>query len=142
MTRRWIHESPAEWDAGKEAVLGGAPRGAFDLDALRRPGVLPGDWWRVEEDGRTLGYGFMDSVWGDAEILVAVHPEAQGRGVGSYVLERLEDEARACGLRYLYNVVRPTHPDAAEVRSWLEDHGFKPSDVGGLLRRVVRTPAA
>ena len=135
MTRRWIRESPARWDEGKEAVLGGAPAGAFDLDGLRRSEVLPGDWWRVEEDGRTVAYGFMDAVWGDAEILVVVEPEAQGRGLGGYVLEHLEEEARARGLRYLYNVVRPGHPRGAEVTRWLEARGFKPSEEGGVLRR-------
>lgn len=135
MTPRWIHEAPARWDADKEAVLGGAPAGALELDALRGAGILPGDWWRVEEGGRTVAYGFMDAVWGDAEILVAVGPEAQGRGVGGFVLERLEEEARARGLRYLYNVVRPTHPRAAEVTRWLTSRGFRPSGEGGVLRR-------
>ena len=136
MTRRWIHEdAPARWDADKEAVLGSAPQGALDVEALRGSGILPGDWWRVEEDGRAVAYGFMDAVWGDAEILVAVGPEAQGRGVGRFVLERLEEEARARGLRYLYNVVRPTHPRGAEVTRWLTSRGFKPSEEGGVLRR-------
>ena len=135
MTRRWIHEAPARWDAGKEAVLGGAPAGALDVEALRGAGILPGDWWRVEEDGRTVAYGFMDAVWGDAEILVAVGPGAQGQGVGAYVLERLEEEARARGLRYLYNVVPPTHPRGAEVTRWLTSRGFKSSEEGGVLRR-------
>jgi N-acetylglutamate synthase-like GNAT family acetyltransferase len=89
----------------------------------------------VEEDGRVLAYGFMDAVWGDAEILVAVRPEDQKQGLGGFVLERLEDEARRRGLRYLYNVVRPTHPHARAVTRWLEAHGFKPSDEGGVLRR-------
>jgi len=135
MTRRWIHEAPARWDAGKEAVLGGAPAGALDVEALRGAGILPGDWWRVEEDGRTVAYGFMDAVWGDAEILVAAGPGAQGQGVGAYVLERLEEEARARGLRYLYNVVPPTHPRGAEVTRWLTSRGFKSSEEGGVLRR-------
>ncbi|HEX5041807.1 MAG TPA: GNAT family N-acetyltransferase [Candidatus Polarisedimenticolaceae bacterium] len=135
MTRRWIHESPARWDADKEAVLGAAPPGALDVEAFRRSSILPGDWWRVEEEGRTVAYGFMDAVWGDAEILVAVGPEAQGRGVGGFVLDRLEEEARARGLRYLYNVVRPSHPKGAEVTRWLTSRGFKDSDQGGVLRR-------
>lgn len=135
MTREWIHESPARWDEGKEAVLGGAPAGALDLEPLRRSPVLPGDWWRVEDDGRVVAYGFMDSVWGDAEVLVAVRPDAQGKGLGAFVLGRLEDEARGQGLRYLYNVVRPTHPQEASVTRWLLRRGFKASDEGGVLRR-------
>jgi GNAT superfamily N-acetyltransferase len=135
MTRRWIHEAPARWDADKDAVLGDAPAGTFELEALRRPGILPGDWWRVEEDGHAVAYGFMDAVWGDAEILVAVGPEAQGRGLGGFVLERLEEEARARGLRYLYNVVPPAHPRGDEVTRWLTSRGFKPSEEGGVLRR-------
>jgi GNAT superfamily N-acetyltransferase len=135
MTREWIHEAPARWDEGKEAVLGAAPAGALDLEPLRRSPVLPGDWWRVEEDGRVVAYGFMDSVWGDAEVLVAVRPEAQGRGLGAFVLGKLEGEARSQGLRYLYNVVPPAHPQGEAVTRWLLRQGFKASDEGGVLRR-------
>ena len=35
---------------------------------------------------------------GDAEILVAVAPQAHGQGLGGFVLEHLEEEARARGL--------------------------------------------
>ena len=135
MVRRWIHESPARWDEEKESVLGAAPAGALEVDALRGASLLPGDWWRVEEDGRTVAYGTMDAVWGDAEILVAVRPESQGQGLGAFVLAKLEEEARAQGLRYLYNVVRPTHPRGEAVTKWLLGRGFKPSEEGGVLRR-------
>ena len=138
MERRWIHESPATWDPTKETILGGAPEGAFELSGLRDAGVLPGDWWRVEEDGRTVGYGWMDATWGDAEVLLAVDPGAQTHGVGSFILDRLEEEARARGLRYLYNVVRPEHADGARVAGWLTERGFKATDDGEVLRRVVR----
>ena len=79
----------------------------------------------------------MDTVWGDAEVLVAVDPSDHGRGVGTFVFDQLEREAAKRGLHYLHNVVRPTHPDAEEITSWLERRGFKASS-DGLLRRRVR----
>lgn len=139
----WIHESPAIWDAGKARLVGRAPKGVFDARyAQAREGDLaPGEWWRVEEDGRVIGYGWMDVTWGDAEILLATDPEARKRGVGSFILSNLEAEAHARGLNYLHNVVRATHPNAEEVSAWLRRRGFVSSDDGRLLRAVVRKEA-
>jgi len=143
MQRQWIHESPARWDETKEAVVGRAPKGAIShVDGYRRGGMLPGDWWRVEEGGRVAGYGWMDHTWGDAEILLAVHPEAQKQGVGAWILDRLEGEARSRGLNYMYNVVPSGHPDASGLTGWLEKHGFQGSHEPGLLRRAVKRTGA
>ena len=94
------------------------------------------DWWRVEEDGEVLGYGWMDCTWGDAEILLVVDPRHTGKGAGSFILDRLEKEAQAHGLNYVYNVVRPTHPDREGITRWLEARRFAES-VDGLLKRQV-----
>ena len=136
MSRNWIRENPAVWDERKQEVIGGAPDGAFALDDYQLGKDLPGEWWRVEEDGRTVGYGWLDTTWGDAEILLAVAPSEQRRGVGSYILERLEQEAVAAGLNYMDNAVRATHPDGAGVTAWLLKRGFEPADEGRLRRRV------
>lgn len=139
MTLSWIHESPSAWDESKAALVGGAEPGIFD----RRYGELsigdppPGEWWRVEQDGETVGYGWIDVVWGDAEILLATRPGVRGHGVGSFILTHLEQEARNRGLNYLYNVIRPTHPERAALSAWLQKRGFAPSEDGSLLRAVV-----
>ena len=77
-------------------------------------------------------------MWGDAEILLATDPEHRGQGVGTFVLEHLEHEAKERGLNYVYNTVRPTHPDREAVTAWLEKRGFEPSEDGSLLRAVAR----
>jgi N-acetylglutamate synthase-like GNAT family acetyltransferase len=144
MTRTWIwiRESPAHWDADKARIIGGAPVGAFDSRYRASPlgQLMAGEWWRVEDDGRVVGYGWLDAVWGDAEILLATDTEAQRHGVGTFILERLEDEAQSRGLNYLYNLVRPTHPRAAELSAWLEKRGFCPAEDGRLLRGTRRVP--
>lgn len=138
MSLIWIHESPARWDEGKARIIGGAPPGVFDTryrDA--RPGqTVPCEWWRVELGGQTVGYGWLDVMWGDAEILLATDPGARRQGVGAFILDRLEDEVRTRGVHYLYNIVRPTHPRAADVTRWLVERGFQAAEDGRLLRRV------
>jgi hypothetical protein len=57
--------------------------------------------------------------------------------VGAFILERLEDEAAARGLNYIYNVVPGTHPDGAWIRNWLAVHGFHEASRGQLRRQVV-----
>ena len=134
---RWIHEPAATWNTDKARIIGGGPSGAFDtrLTTASDGALLPGDWWRAEDDsGNVVGFGWMDVHWGDAEILLATAPERQGEGIGSYILNHLEAEARHQGLNYLTNAVRPTHPNGEKVASWLQKRGFEPSEDGRLLR--------
>lgn len=135
----WIHESLPYWDADKARIVGDAGPGIFDPGLAQHPegAVLPNDWWRVEQDGKTVGYGWMDVTWGDAEILLAVDPQARGQGVGSFILEGLEAEAGERGLNYLYNAVRTTHPAHAEVTRWLQQRQFSASEDGKLTRAIV-----
>lgn len=144
MGLQWIQESPSYWDANKTRIVGGAGMGIFEPSIVEheKGSLLPNDWWRVESDGKTLGYGWMDITWGDAEILLAVDPTARGRGVGTFILERLEAEARERGLHYIYNVVRETHPLHDEVTQWLTARHFTASEDGKLLRAVVQPAAA
>jgi GNAT superfamily N-acetyltransferase len=138
MEMQWIRESPAYWDTPKRRIIGGAPDGVFRTKNFREDEVLPGAWWRVEHDGKTVGYGWMDETWGDAEVLLAVDADARRQGVGAFILDELEKEARHEGLNYLYNVVREKHPDKAAVSAWLQKHRFLPShDDQSLLKRAV-----
>ena len=139
-TLRWIHESPAQWDAGKQTLVDGAPEGIFATSEYVPGDLVPGEWWRVEDGGRLVGYGWMDCTWGDAEILLVVAPDARGRGVGGFILDRLEEEARVRGLNYLYNVVPESHPEPERVSAWLRRRRFAGVDSGRLMRRVLAQP--
>ncbi len=139
----WVRERAPVWDEPKRRIVGGAPRGTFDAryGELAPGAPVPGEWWRVERDGRVVGYGWLEVVWGDAEVLLATDPAARASGVGRFALARLEDEARARGLRYVYNVVRSTHPEAAAVTAWLVRRGFVAREDGSLVRAVARAGA-
>lgn len=138
MSLRWIHESgPARWDEGKNRIVGSAPEGTFDLPKVGAGDIVAGDWWHVEDDGKTVGYGWMDVVWGDAEVLLAVEPDRRGQGVGSFILDHLEAEARRQGLNYLFNVVPARHPDPDAIAQWLKKRRFVLSTEDRLSRRVV-----
>lgn len=143
MSLTWIHESPPYWDADKARIIGEAGADVFGPELVDQPKdtVLPNDWWRVEEGGKTVGYGWMDVTWGDAEILLAVQGSSRGHGVGTFILQQLEQEAAERGLHYLYNVVRDSHPQHAEVTAWLEARNFTASEDGKLMRAVVRATA-
>lgn len=143
MARDWIHEQPPRWDEAKSSILGAVPAGAFPMEKRTTGELLPGEWWRVEDEGAVVGYGWMDEVWGEAQILLAVDPRTQRRGIGTFILDRLESEALRRGFRYLYNVIPPTHPEPAAVSRWLGKRGFRASEDGRELRRMVRNrPAA
>lgn len=139
MSLTWHRDLPV-WDADKQRVVGGTPPGVLDSRYARIPdgAQVPCNWFRVEQDGAVVGYGWVDVVWGDAEILLATSPEAQRRGVGSFILDHLDAEARRMGLHYIYNMVRPTHPDAEAVTAFLVKRGFESKPDGRLTRRVGR----
>jgi ribosomal protein S18 acetylase RimI-like enzyme len=141
MALHWVHEDDPRWDEERRRVFASVPEAVFRT-AARRPGEpLPSDWWRVERAGRVVGYGWLDDVWGDAEILLAVAEEARGSGVGSFVMAQLEREAAARGLNYVVNVVRDSHPARDAVTAWLRTRGFSAAE-DGRLRKRVGTPAA
>lgn len=136
----WIAEVPATWDADKADVIGSVPEGCFPgLKNAEEGQFLGAEWWRVERDGEVVGYGWMDAAWGWAPVLLAVRADVQGQGVGAYIVDQLEAEARKRGLHYLFNVVAATHPDPDGVKAWLQAHGFEPSASDEtMLRRKVR----
>ena len=138
----WVREDAPRWDAGEAADLrrrrswpaSGSPSPAADAP-------VADEWWRVTDDaGTTVGYGWLDSEWGDAQISFLVVPELRGAGVGDFIVRRLEREAAARGLNYIYNVVPAGHPDPAWMTTWLTTHGFAGS-ADGTLRRRVGAPA-
>lgn len=134
----WSHEPDPRWDAAKQRVIGSAPDGVFDL-SFADDASLPGDWWTASTpDGSVVGFGWLDATWGgDAEILLAVDVAAQQQGVGSFVISRLEDEAAARGLNYVYNTVRDSHPERDDLHDWLAVRGYRGGTSDTTLRKRV-----
>jgi N-acetylglutamate synthase-like GNAT family acetyltransferase len=138
MAFKWIAESPPHWDADKQRIVGDAPQGIFENVQRTTGELVAGEWWRVEDEAGVAGYGWMDLTWGDAEILLAVAPDRQGAGVGTFIVDQLEREAARHGLNYLFNVVRASHPDRAGITAWLGKRGFTRAHDDDLLRRPVK----
>jgi GNAT superfamily N-acetyltransferase len=133
---RWVKDDDPRWDADRERVFATIGTDVFPGLARQMGDQLPSDWWRVEDGGRVVAYGWLDDVWGNAEILLAVDEAARGTGAGAFALARLEDEAAARGLNYVVNVVRDTHPEREAVTRWFLAHGFSGTDDGRLGKQV------
>ena len=157
MTLTWTHENPPQWDADKARLIGTAAPGSLGADKLSRSkdgDLLPGDWWRVtsvdegkgkgkgKDEAKIVGYGWMDSTWGDAEILLFVEAGHRGQGIGTFILGHLEEEARSRGFFYLYNVIPTNHPDAEGIKAWLAERSFSAHADGSFRRSVSRPPRA
>ncbi|WP_408899696.1 GNAT family N-acetyltransferase (plasmid) [Nocardioides sp. R1-1] len=84
-----------------------------------------------------MGYRRLDISWGgDAEIFLAVERSAQQRGIGSFILASLEDEAARRGINYVFNVIRD-HAQRVYVHDWLVVRGVRGAIDGDLRKRVV-----
>ncbi|HEY1734962.1 MAG TPA: GNAT family N-acetyltransferase, partial [Acidimicrobiales bacterium] len=90
--------------------------------------------------GAVVGYGWLDSEWGDAEVTFLVAEGRRGEGIGDFIIDHLEAEAAARGLNYIYNVAPANSPNPEWVTAWLVRHGFVAGD--GDLRRRVREDVA
>ena len=135
MALSWTREESPVWDADKQRVIGGAPRGAFVL-GFSHGEALPGEWWSVRDGEQVVGYGRLDITWGgDAEILLAVDPSRQGTGIGSFALRHLEEEAAARGINYIHNRIRE-HEQRDLVHDWLIVRGFRGPTDGDVRKRV------
>ena len=71
---------------------------------------------------------------------MASDPARQGTGSGSFVLERLEDEAESRGINYVHNTIRAEHPQRDLVHDRLVVRGFRGTVDGDLRKRVGSTP--
>lgn len=133
----WTPEDPATWDTDKARIIGGAPAGVFTL--VHSTGdVLPGDWWSARDAAGTVhGFGWLDVTWGEAEILLAVDGRSRRTGVGGWILDRLEGEAAARGLNYVYNTVAATHPDRDRTQEWLDARGYRSAPGEAAMRKRV-----
>jgi amino-acid N-acetyltransferase len=62
------------------------------------------EFWVAELDGVVVGCGALHVLWEDiGEIrTVAVHPNAQGRGVGGAIVQAMLDAARELGLKRVF----------------------------------------
>lgn len=133
----WTKETRPRWDADKQAAFDAVALASVGMKAPTSDAAIADEWWRVADDvGNLIGYGWLDSEWGDAQIAFFVTPRARGNGAGEFILNRLEAEAAARGLNYIYNVIPAGHPDPQWMTYWLTQHGFYPSPHGDLRRQV------
>ncbi|MGI8678617.1 MAG: benzoate-CoA ligase family protein [Jatrophihabitans sp.] len=136
----WGREDAPRWDEDKQRIFGVTELASVGMLAPQAGAGVADEWWRVADDaGTTLGYGWLDSEWGDAEITFVVAADRRGAGIGEYIVGNLEREAAARGLNYIYNVVPANHPDRAWMTTWLTTHGFAAAPDGTLRRRVGAT---
>jgi ribosomal protein S18 acetylase RimI-like enzyme len=80
-------------------------------------GDRPSVWWAARQGGRVVGYMRIE---GDHLDHLYVHPEAQGRGVGSALL------GKARSLSPL-RITLVTFQRNARARAFYEKHGFRPT---------------
>ena len=79
--------------------------------------------WVWETDGLLQGYGVVNQVLDEAQLLnISIQPDLQGRGLGTRLLHFLCDDARQHRAARLFLEVRPSNGPA---RALYERFGFK-----------------
>lgn len=92
----------------------------------------------VYRDGRMLGWGALSPVsercvyQGVAEVSVYVHPDAQGQGIGSVILENLIRSSEANGIWSLMSGIFPENKASLQLH---RKHGFR---IVGVREKIGR----
>src|ERR1700743_3221455 len=138
---QWIREDAPCWDADKQRLFGEAELAATALNPPAPGALVADEWWHVADAaGVIVGYGWLDSEWGDAEVTFIVAPDRRGEGVGEFIIDHLEAEAAARGLNYIYKVVPATRPTREGPPAGSRARGCPPATAA--LRRRVREGVA
>lgn len=138
----WEREGRPVWDAEKARIASSAPAGALAFE-FGMGDELPGDWFVAKDGDEVVGFGLLDMTWGgDAEITLVVDGSRRGQGVGSFIMDRLEQEARTRGINYVHNTVRESHPERDEVHDWLLVRGYQGNERDASLRKRVDDEAS
>jgi benzoate-CoA ligase family protein len=136
-TLNWVREDAPRWDEDKDRLFGDVELVSVGLSRPQVGAAIADEWWKVSDAaGVVVGYGWLDSEWGDAEITFMVAPGYRGAAVGDFIVTNLEREVAERGLNYIYNTVPNTHPDRQWITRWLIGHGFTDTGTGELRRRV------
>src|ERR671937_1713222 len=109
-----------------EAVLELVPPGlGFGLDDIRnewRVTDLERDTWAWERDGRLVAFGILRSRGEELSVNGFVHPDFEGRGLGTAILRATEARARERGGKKLDNGILAADRVAAAL---LEANGYR-----------------
>src|SRR5919199_1834816 len=100
----------------------------FSLEDIRnqwRRTDLERDTWLWEHDGRLVAFAILRSRGETFSVNGFVHPDFEGRGLGTAILQATERRARERGARKLDNGIAATNRAATEL---LEASGYR--DVG------------
>lgn len=112
--------------------------------------LAAGRWYLVAEaDGRVVGYAGLAVAGSQADVqTVAVSPDAQGRGLGTLLLDALVVEASRQGARSLLLEVRADNPAAIALyqragfeRIAVRRRYYQPGDVDAHVMRLRPVPA-
>ena len=104
----------------------------------------------LEEDGVVMGHGVLWRVADEGELAnIAIHPDAQRRGLGTELLEHLLQEAAATGVARVFLDVRESNVDAIRIyrrRGFREvgrrtDYYQKPVEDALILRLDLDRPS-
>lgn len=106
-----MEDVDAVWDIERRAYAFPWSRGIF-VDCLRVPYLCE----LMEERGHAVGYAIMSLAADEAHLLnLCLDRPAQGRGLGTLLLEHMLSRAARAGARVLFLEVRPSNLEALRL---------------------------
>ena len=97
-TLQWVREDNPRWDADKDRLFGDLELASVGLSRPAVGAAVADEWWQATDAaGVVVGYGWLDSEWGDAEITFMVAPAYRGAGVGDFIVGELGARGRRAG---------------------------------------------
>jgi len=121
----WTKEDAPRWDADKQRLFTTEALAAVGMEAPQAGYAIADEWWQVTNDGGdVVGYGWLDTEWGNAQIALLVGDGHRGRGIGDFILRQLASRrgpvyARRCVRRGV--LIDAVDINAQRIAHWLRD---------------------
>ena len=130
--------------AARDGVLRHAPPSADDTRAkIRRISDAGWPFLVAEQDGQIVGYAYATQfrdraayAW-TCENSIYVHPDWQGRGIGTALLQELCRSAEDFGFRQMVAVIGGAEPASIALHAACGFRGGRAAPVGGLEARPL-----
>ena len=136
-----IKEDNPIWNLEKNRIFTSIDQGTFEYN-LKELGLgiaLEHEWWKLVENKKVLGFGWINYTNDDFEISFVVYDDYTGKGLGSFIINELEKLGESKGYRKILAIVKETNPNSEKIIEYLYRKGYS-FYIDGIDQKNIKQP--